>query len=43
MVLLAEWTLALSLRCVERGRVATVEVTDVSEVVSDGDFVVPST
>jgi len=28
---------------VEGGRVTTVEATDVSEVVSDGDFVVPST
>jgi len=28
---------------VERGRVTTVEATDVSEVVSDGAFVVPST
>jgi hypothetical protein len=28
---------------VEGGRVTTVEATDVSEVVSDGDFVVPTT
>jgi hypothetical protein len=28
---------------VEEGRVTTVEATDVSEVVADRDFVVPST